>query len=150
MSTPYEVFHQDVGTWEAEIVVRQGPIAAEQRSRGKMTCRLVCGGKWLISEFKTEDSDFEGHGVYGWDPARSKYVATWVDTMRTFLTVGEGDWDAEAQTMTFRYEAELPGRTLRWREVTNKKNPSEYIFRSYMPDEDGEEFEMMTVTYRKV
>src|SRR5579864_1256485 len=100
------VFETDVGTWDAEIEAFQpGDV---QKSRGTMSGRLL-GGRWLVLDFKNE-TGFEGHGIYGWDPAAQSYVGTWVDSMRGFLVTGRGHWDAERRTMTFRYEYTAEGR----------------------------------------
>src|SRR5512143_2620983 len=114
---PERILEDDVGTWDADVIVRPGPGAAEQRSRGVSVQRLV-GGRWLVADFKNE-TGFEGHGLYGWDATRKAYVGTWVDGMRSFLTIMEGAWDPETRTMTYHAEARLPdGRVLTWRELT--------------------------------
>src|SRR4051812_24742132 len=96
----------DVGTWSAEMVVN-GPTGP-QRSVGTSVSRLV-GGRWLVTDFKNE-TGFEGHGVYGFDPARGCFVGTWVDDMRPFLTVMEGRWDEATRTMTYIGEAKMGDR----------------------------------------
>jgi hypothetical protein len=142
-----DVLRDDVGTWDADVVVRTaGPPVPP--SKGRSENRLV-GGRWLVIDFRNE-SGFEGHGVTGWDATRQAYVSTWVDTARTFLVVGEGRWDPEARTMTVTFEAVLPdGRRHRWREVTERPDTDTRVFRSLMPGPDGSEQEVMTVTYRR-
>jgi len=144
---PEKVFEKDVGTWDAEVIVRPGPGAPEQRSKGVAVSRLI-GDRWLVTDFKNE-TGFEGHGVFGWDASRKAYVGTWIDPMRTFLTVMEGAWDPETKTMTFHAEARLPdGRTLTWREQTEHIDEKTHVFKQFwaMP---GGEHEMMHVTYRR-
>jgi len=141
------VLEQDVGTWDADVDVRVAgpPVPA---SKGVSENRLL-GGRWLVVDFRNE-SGFEGHGVTGWDTVRQAYVSTWVDTARTFLAVGEGNWDPEARTMIMTFEASLPdGRRHRWREVTERPDADTRVFRSLMPAPDGGEQEVMTVTYRR-
>lgn len=147
MSDPTAVFAKDVGTWDAEIVIRPGPGAPELRSKGVSVQKLV-GGRWLVADF-TNESGFEGHGLFGWDETRKSYVGTWVDTMRTFLAVMAGAYDAESRTMTYSVETTTPdGRAVRWREVTQTVDADTQIFRQLWPAPDGD-FEMMTVTYRR-
>ena len=143
----HQVLESDVGTWDAEVIVRPGPGAPEQRSKGVSVQRLV-GGRWLVADFKNE-TGFEGHGIFGWDDARKGFVGTWVDGMRNFLAVMEGAYDADARTMTYRANARLPdGRTLAWREVTERPDDDTRIFRQFWALPGGEH-EMMTVTYRR-
>jgi hypothetical protein len=146
----HRVFEKDVGDWQASVEVRP-PGAAAQVSTGISRNRLICGGLWLVVDFRNEASGFEGHGLYGWDPRRRAYVGTWVDPTRTFLTVGEGAWDEARRTMTFRYTAPRPdGGTLAWREVTETRDDGSQVMRSLMPAPDGGEHEMMTITYRRL
>jgi Protein of unknown function (DUF1579) len=150
MSAEHEIFQKDVGTWDAEVVVRPGPGAPPQTSRGVAVNRLI-GGVWLVSDFKN-DSDFEGHGVYGWDPAKKKYVGTWVDSMRTFLAPMEGMWDAATKTMTFVGEGTTAdGRTMRWRETTTVTGPDTQVFRTFIAGagENGADLEVVTTTYTR-
>ena len=143
-----EVLAADVGTWDADVRVHPAPGVDALPSKGILINRLGCGGRWLVSDFRNE-AGFEGHGIHGWDPARGCYVATWVDTERTFLGVAEGTWDAAARTMTYRWEASLGGKTVRWREVTDKSQSGVLVFRQYMPAPGGGEFEMIHATYRR-
>jgi uncharacterized protein DUF1579 len=136
------IFADDVGTWDADVIVRPAPGAPEQRSKGVSVERLV--GGWLIADFKNE-TGFEGHGIFGWDAARKAYVGTWVDPMRPFLIVMQGSWDEAARTLRFDAEATLPdGRALRWREATERPDADTRVFRQWFGDH-----EMMTVTYRR-
>jgi hypothetical protein len=146
----YAVFQKDVGTWDAHVIVRPGPGQAEQVSRGVSVSRLAAGGRWLITDFRNETTGFEGHGVYGWDPTKKKYVGTWVDNMRTSLSVSEGTWDEATRTMTYWNELTRPdGNVMRWREVTETRDADTHVFRSLFPGPNGTEFEMMTVTYTR-
>ncbi len=140
---PEELLARDVGTWDAEVVVRPAPGAPEQRSRGVSVQRLV-GGRWLVADFKSE-TGFEGHGILGWDASRQAYAGTWVDAMRSFLVVMEGQWDEGARALTLHAAASLAdGRTLRWREVTEHVDDDTRSFRQHIGDH-----ETMTVTYRR-
>lgn len=145
----HHVFQKDVGVWDAEIEVRPTPGAPPQRSQGESRNALTCGGRWLTAEFHNS-SGFEGRGLYGWDSTRRCYVGTWVDSMRGFLAVAEGSWDAATRTMTFWTEVQRPdGSQVRWREETRTLDADTQVFRSFMPGPDGTEFELMTVTYRR-
>jgi len=139
------VFERDVGTWDAEIEAFQP--GGVQKSRGVMTSRLL-GGRWLVADFKNE-TGFEGHGIYGYDPEAKSYVGTWVDSMRGFLVTGRGQWDAEKRTMTFRYQHTAGGKPMAWREETTVNPDGTQTFRVVMAGPDGNDFTMMTVLYRR-
>src|SRR5262249_23046475 len=141
--TPIDIFAKDNGTWDAEVIVRPGPGLPEQHSKG-VSEQYTVGGRWLVVDFKNE-TGFEGHGIYGWDETRKAFVATWVDPMRTLMTIMEGQWDAAKRTLTLEGRATLPdGRTLEWREVTEHLDENTKVFRQLWGNH-----EMMTVTYRR-
>jgi hypothetical protein len=146
-SPEHRVLEKDVGTWDADVEIRM-PGAPLQRSRGVAHNRLVAGGLWLVIDFKNETTDFEGHGVFGYDPQKKVYVGTWVDSMRTFLAPMEGTWDAEKRTMTFIVDHVDPNGPMRWRETTATVDDDTYVYRVFMPAPGGEA-EVMTTTYRR-
>jgi Protein of unknown function (DUF1579) len=140
----------DVGDWNAEITVTPQPGAAPQASTGRLTGRLISGGRWLVLDFKNHTTGFEGHGLYGFNPASGRYVGTWVDDMRTNLYLGEGDWDSATSTMTYHWKAAMPdGRNMAWRETTKRISDNEKEFRVVFSSPDGSEFEMMRAIYRR-
>ncbi len=142
------LFEKDVGTWDATVEIHPGPDMPPIPSRGTAVSRRIAGGRWLVTDFRNE-TGFEGHGLYGWDADKGKYVGTWVDDTRGFLAVAEGTWDAAARTMTFVTEATVGGRALRWREVTQALDPDTQVMRSLFPGPDGREIEVMKVTYKR-
>ena len=145
----HAVLEKDVGTWDAQVTFRF-PGAEAHVSHGTMTSRLIAGGKWLVSDFRNDSTDFEGHGVYGYDPQKRKYVGSWVDTAGPSLHSMEGDWDPERRVMTMMVETTTPdGRPFRMRQVTECPSPTRQTFRSFVPMPGAGEHEIMTVTYTR-
>ena len=145
------LLQKDVGEWNAAITVTPKPGAAPQLSTGRLVGRLICGGRWLITDFKNHTTGFEGHGIYGYNAATKRYVGTWVDDTRSNLHVGEGDWDATTKTMTYAWKATMPnGQAMSWKETSEAVSDHEQIFRVLFPAPDGVEFEMMRALYRRV
>ena len=107
-SAEHALLKSDVGTWDADIEINTVPGTPPQGSRGVAQNRLACGGLWLITDFVNETTGFEGHAIYGYDPAKGKYVGTWVDPMRTFIAVSEGTYDPVTKTMTMVFETTGP------------------------------------------
>jgi len=149
-SKELDVLRKDVGTWDATITVTPSPGAPPQASTGRLTGRLISGGRWLVTDFKNLTTGFEGHGIYGYNAASGKYVGTWVDDMRSSIFTGEGEWDVAAQTMTYRFTAMMPnGQPMTWREESHLLSPDEQLFRVVFPGPDGNDFEMMRAIYRR-
>lgn len=141
---------KDVGEWDATLTVTPGPGAPPQASTGRLTGRLISGGRWLILDFKNHTTGFEGCGIFGHNAASKRYVGTWVDDMRTNIYVGDGEWDPNTRTMTYRWTAPMPdGKVMAWRETTQDVSDREKVFRVLFPLPDGGEFEMMQARYVK-
>lgn len=150
LSAEFARLRADEGDWDADITVTPQPGAPPQASKGRRRGRLISGGRWLIIDFQNHTTGFEGHGVYGYNPAIGRYVATWVDDMRTNLYLGEGEWDETSRVITYRWTASLPGGEARvWKETTEFISENERVCRTLFPTPGGE-FEMMRAVYRKV
>jgi Protein of unknown function (DUF1579) len=150
ISSELELLKKDVGEWDASITITPGPGAAPQESTGRLVGRLISGGRWLVTDFKNHTTGFEGHGIYGYNPASKRYVGTWVDDMRTNIYVGEGQWDETSRTMTYVWSAAMPnGQAMTWKETSETVSENERVFRVLFPSPGGSEFEMMRVFYRR-
>lgn len=145
------LLQKDVGDWDGTLTITPGPGATPQESKGRLTGKVISGGRWLILDFKNQTTGFEGHGIYGYNAARKRYVGTWVDDMRGDLYVADGDWDAATKTFTYHWSATMPnGGKMTWTETSEKVSDMEQIFRVFFPQPDGTSFEMMRAVYRKV
>ena len=116
----YKLLAKEEGVWDADIKMMapgtDGKIEATT-SKGVETNRMMAG-KWLISDFKGEmfGSTFEGHGTYGYDAKKNKYVATWVDTMSVRIDALEGTYDEKTKTLTLNSDSESPdGKPMKMR-----------------------------------
>lgn len=143
-----EVFDRDVGVWDSDVEIRPAPDAAVIRQKGSYHNRRVADGRWLVVDYRS-DSGFEGHGVYGWDSVRGRYVGVWVDSTESAIARSEGTWDAATRTMTYITTAELPGRTIRYREVMEGREDGSVVYRNFMPKPGGGEFEMIHIVSRR-
>lgn len=144
MSEHAQWFEADVGTWDGEMTVYAQPGAAPQASKGVMTQRMI--GSWLVTDF-TNETGFEGRGIYGWDTAKQAYVGTWIDSMRGWLVIGTGT--RAADTMTYRFEMTTDARTMRWIDETVRVDASTRRFRTSIELPSGEMHTVVTATYRR-
>jgi hypothetical protein len=145
----HDLLKKDVGNWDAtvEMMMPPGPP-----SKGTETNVLGPGGLWLISDFKSEmmGAPFQGHGVMGWDPAKKKYVGTWVDSMSTGISVTESTYDPAAKTATGMIEGPGPdGKPMQMKAVTQYQDDDTRVFTMYMKGPDGKEAPSMRITYKR-
>ena len=146
------ILKRDEGIWDARVEMHMGsPGAPPEVTTGVETNTLV-GGLWLVSDFKGTmgEQPFHGHGTFGYDTSKKKYVGIWVDSMSTTLAHSEGNYDAATSTLTMMGEGVgEDGKPMRFREVVKWTDPNNKVFTMYMPGPDGREVPGMTITYKR-
>jgi hypothetical protein len=146
----HELLKKDVGTWDANVEILMPPGVPP--STGTETNTLGPGGLWILSDFKSTmmGAPFQGHGVMGWDPAKKKYVGTWVDSMTTSVAVTESTYDPATKSTTGWIDGPGPdGKPTRTKVVTQYKDDDTRVFTMYMPGPDGKEAPGMRITYKR-
>jgi hypothetical protein len=154
MPTPgpeHAVLKDVAGSWDATVESFAAPGQPPMLSKGIETGTMV-GGFWLVSEFKSEmmGQTFLGRSTLGYDPAKKKYVSTWIDSMTPSLSVGESDYDAATKTFTGWTDGiDHGGRATRFKTVTVFKDPATRISTMSMKAPDGKETTVMRITYTR-
>lgn len=148
----HEFLKQDVGTWDATVEAWMTPGQPAAVSKGVDTVSMI-GGFWTVGDFKSEmmGQPFHGTGTTGFDPAKKKYVSTWVDSMAPGLNVGEYSYDAKTRTMTGLSEGPgMDGKPVKTRQVIEWKDADNKVFTMYTPvGPDGKDAVMMRITYKR-
>jgi uncharacterized protein DUF1579 len=154
MPTPgpeHAVLKDGAGTWDATVESFAAPGQPPMLAKGIETATMV-GGFWLVSDFKSEvmGQPFLGRSTLGYDPAKKKYVSTWIDSMTPSLSVGESDYDAATKTFTGWTDGiDHRGRPTRFKTVTVFKDPATRISTMSMKGPDGKEMTVMRITYTR-
>jgi hypothetical protein len=147
----HEWLQRFVGEWEAEIEACMEPGQPPMRSTGEERARML-GGFWLISEGRNSAFPFSFVFTLGFDPGKSRYVATWVDTMSGHLWTYEGEVDTTGEILTLDTEGPFPmapGKRFKFREITRFVNAGHRVFTSSLLGEDGNWSTMLTVNSRR-
>ena len=98
----------EAGTWDALVEFPPAsPDAKPTYARGVQTNTLVPGGRWIRNDFEVEPA-YVGHGTWGWDPRRQRYVGIWVDSNTDYIRHDEGRYDAATRTLTWESELRQP------------------------------------------
>ena len=97
------------GSWIGEETLSPSPWGPGGPATGRSEIRTSLDGFWLIQDY-TEEKDghrvYAGHGVYGYDANRKKYVWNWFDVMGNVApSASLGDW--EGNTLTFLSESPM-------------------------------------------
>jgi hypothetical protein len=151
----HKLLAADEGTWDATVKsFMGGPDAEPSVSKGTEVNTVMTGGLWLLSKFDGDFNGmkFEGHGQFGYDPVKKKYVGTWIDSMSPSLSVLEGEYDAKTKTMTYVGTGFDPEHNAKYTQkmVTTAKDEDTRVFTLYMKYDDGKgDVKFMEITYQK-
>ncbi len=82
----------------------------------------MLGDLWVVTDIKGDMGGANMHGLMtiGYDPAKKKYVGTWVDNMMNHLWKYEGTVDATGKILTLEAEGPnmaAPDQTTKYRDV---------------------------------
>jgi len=136
-----------VGTWEGREMPDAGTWVEVVRS---------LHGIWFVAE---GNGQMPGGGdattvlTLGYDPARGRYVGSWIGSMMTHMWVYEGEVSSDGNTLslyTTGPDFENPGRTGEYREMIIIKDDDHRIFNSSAKQADGSWKQFMEVNYRRV
>jgi hypothetical protein len=148
----HEILKKDVGVWDATVESSMSPEGKATVTKGVETNTLFDGGLWLVQDFKGEffGTPFQGHGVTGYDPAKKKYVGTWVDSMTMGLSKVEGTYDPKTKTMNASMESPAPdGSMMKMRSTSEWKDENTRVFTMYASASKDKEMAVMKITYKR-
>ncbi|MDO9417226.1 DUF1579 domain-containing protein [Pararhizobium sp.] len=112
-------------------------------------------GIWFVAE---GEGDMPGGGraatvlTLGYDPAKGRYVGTWVGTMMTYLWVYEGDTDTGGNVLTLETtgpDMQAEGKMAKYRETVTFIDDDNRTFSSSAEQPDGSWKTFMTVNYTR-
>lgn len=144
-----------LGSWTFESSCDMGPGKPPQTFKGRETVRPL-GDLWVICEGEGETP---GGGTsqmiitLGFDPARQKFVGTFIASMMTHLWPYEGSLDATGTIITLDStgpDFAEPTVMKPYRDVIEIRSEQERYLTSQMCTADGTWQEFMRATYRRV
>lgn len=158
MSQPekqHEWLKQLAGEWKCEGSCFMGPDQPEMKSKG--TERVVMlGDLWAVLEGKGEMPDggvMESRMTVGYDPAKKKFVGTWIGSPMAHLFVYEGELDATGKVLPLKTMGPSftdPTKMVEYHDVIEIKGPNERLLWSQTQGPDGKWMKFMTMTYTRV
>lgn len=145
---------QLLGDWSYESEGICGEGEAPTKASGIERVREI-GGLWIVAE---GEGEMPGGGpmrtgmTLGYDPAKGRYVGTFVASMMTHLWIYEGSLDETGRVLTLDTTGpsmEGDGKTARYQDVIEVKGPEERIFTARVERSDGTWQELMVARYRR-
>jgi hypothetical protein len=145
---------QMVGEWTFESECGAGPDQPPMKTTGSDSVRSL-GGMWVLCD-GTGEMPGGGTGytqmTLGYDPAKGKFVGTFIGSMMANLWVYEGELDAAEKVLTLSAVGPNmmePGKTANYRDVIEFVTPDHRTLSSYAQGDDGSWNHFMTAHYRK-
>jgi hypothetical protein len=156
----HKMLEGSVGTWTYKVKWWMSPAAPPMESSGTCTTKSVMDGRYFISEHtgkmstpgpdgKMMDAVFQGMGTEGYDNAKKKYVASWIDNMGTGIMMMEGTYDPATKTMTYVGEEQpLPDVKFKMRQ-TVKTTDKDHRTLEFFETHGDKEVKVMEIAYTR-
>jgi hypothetical protein len=112
-------------------------------------------GIWFLAEGHgkmPDGADASSLLTLGYDPAKGKYVGSWIGSMMNHMWVYEGALDADGRTLlldTTGPDFENEGQTARYREHLAFEDDDNRTFSSHVMTPEGSWRQFMMVRYRR-
>ena len=126
-----------VGEWKGTLTAfmpgaPSDPVEATETVEG-------IGPFWIQTRFECEwmSSPYVGTGCVGYDPAKQKYVGTWIDSTSTHIALMEGEMDPKTQTLVMRWNGPDPSGKMTPHRHETVHTPDSYTSTFYMGEGAG-------------
>jgi hypothetical protein len=148
----HQWLQQLVGEWTFEHVWPKKSDPPPPHATGTETVRAI-GGLWVVGEMTSALMDgrpWWSQVTLGYDPARERFVGTWIGSVMTHLWIYEGQLDTAGEVLTL--EAEGPSMTgpgmTRYRDVVELRGGARALS-SYQQHADGTWKQFMRMEFRR-
>ena len=129
-----------VGQWDAEVTMMG------QTVQGRETCRIDCGGRWLITEHESSfmGAPYLGKGFTGWDDSKQAYSGAWIDSSGGPMSVfANGQFSKDGKTFTSQVDAlGMDGKPGRFEYVSTFPDAKKRSFEIFQIDGGKRELQM--------
>jgi hypothetical protein len=155
----HKLLAQTAGSYSYVVKMWMDPKGNPTESKGTATRKAILDGRYVTGEYsgvfkmpgangKMTDMNFKGMSLDGYDNAKQKFVATWIDNMGTAIMMMEGTYDAATKTFTYTGEYDMmPNMKSKVREVI--KMTDKGMSMEYFEDRGQGETKSMEITYTR-
>jgi hypothetical protein len=143
-----------VGEWTYENESSMGPDQPLQKFTGTESVRTL-GGLWVLCEGRGE---MPGGGTaitvmtLGYDPAKKRFVGTFIGSMMTHLWVYDGTLDPTGKVLTLDTDGPsftTEGKMTKYKDMIEWKNDDYRLLSAQALGDDGQWHGFMTADYRR-
>ena len=150
----HDWLHRLVGEWRFETDAPAQAGRPASKVVGTETVRSL-GGLWVLAEGQGE---MPGGGpattlmTLGYDPAKERFVGTWIGSMMAYLWVYDGELDPAGRVLTLNAEGPSmagDGRMAQYQDMIEFKTDDHRVLTARVKGEDGQWQQFMTMNYRR-
>src|SRR5262245_50519592 len=143
-----------LGEWTFEVEAAMGPEKPPEKLTGTESVRSL-GGLWVICEGRGQ---MPGGGTatnimsLGYDPAKKRYVGTFIGSVMTQMWVYEGQLDAGSKVLTLDTEGPsftAEGKMAKYQDIIEIRSADHRLLSSRFLGDDGQWHGFMTANYRR-
>lgn len=143
---------ESVGVWNVECEFNMAPGQPPMRVDARETVQAL-GPFWTVSRFESDmfGSPYVGSATVGFDPARGKYVSTWIDSMAPAMYSFEGTVDAGGKLLEMHGEGPdcMGGGIAKYRTTERRVSRDERVFEMFMTSPGAPEMKLFRHIYRR-
>jgi hypothetical protein len=158
----HKILADTAGSWSytVKMWMNPDPNAKPQESKGTATRKMTLDGHYLSGDYvgkmmmpgadgKMKNLTFHGMGIEGYDNAKKKFVASWIDNMGTGIETMEGTYDPATNSLTYEAEMEpFPGMKQHVRQVV-KMVDKNHMNLEWYETTGGQEKKTMEINYTR-
>jgi hypothetical protein len=144
-----------VGQWSVRATFHDDRDAVPRILEGTAINSMAIGGRFLVSDYlwDQDGSPVEGFGLLGYDNARERFVATWVDSTQTGITPlshGHASLGGDRITLTRLVEDPFSGALVTITDVYLIEDEDRYRIETYTTGPDGREFRVLEAVHTRL
>jgi hypothetical protein len=156
----HKMLEATTGSWTYKAKWWMSPDAPAFEFSGTSTTKSLMDGRYFTSEHsakmsmpgpdgKMVEMPFSGLATEGYDNAKKKFVATWMDNQGTGIMLMEGTYDPATKTVTYLGEEEpIPGVKFKVRETITYPDKDHHKMEFY-EIHGGAEVKVMAIEYAR-
>ena len=153
MTLQHKWLAQMAGTWTYTSTCVAGPDGEKHEMSGKETVRIL-GGLWAVGEMTgtTPGGPMTAQIALGYDPAKGKFIGSFVCSAMAAMFVYEGSLDPDRRVLTLDTEGPaMDGDgTMAYQDIVEIVDDDHRVMRSRMKGPDGEWIEFMRADYTRI
>lgn len=141
------------GSWTTQTKSWLDPTKPPEETTGSCDFRMVLGGRYLEQKFEGSmmGAPYSGLGFTGYDNAKKKYEAFWIDSAGTGMLVMTGVPEKGGKKVTYTGSMLDPtnGKKVALRSVDTEIDADNLLFEMWMSGPDGKMAKSMEIRYTR-